>query len=74
MKTTPTPSNDIDAARKAADLKFERYQERLDNDLCFLRFRILMVALLATTAILAWSMASSENGKQVCQLVSELFK
>ena len=66
---------DIDAAHKrGVDLKFQRYQERLDRDLAFFRAKILTLALLTALATLAWSLASTENGKQVCQIISEVFR
>ena len=66
---------DIDAAHKrGVDLKFQRYQERLDRDLAFFRAKLLTLALLTALATLAWSLASTENGKQVCELISQLFK
>ena len=75
MKTTPALHRDIDAAHKRAmDLKFQRYQERLDRDLAFFRAKLLTLALLTALATLAWSLASTENGKQVCELISQLFK
>lgn len=75
MKTTPALHRDIDAAHKrAVDLKFQRYQDRLDQELAFFRCKLLTLALLTATATLVWSLASTENGKQVCQIISELFK
>ena len=75
MKTTPALHRDVDAAHKrGVDLKFQRYQERLDRDLAFFRAKILTLALLTALATLAWSLASTENGKQVCELISQLFK
>jgi hypothetical protein len=75
MKTTPAMQGDIDAAHKrCVDLKFQRYQERLDQDLAFFRAKLLTLALLTALATLAWSLASTENGNQVCQLISQLFK
>ena len=75
MKTTPALHRDVDAAHKRAmNLKFQRYQERLDRDLAFFRAKILTLALLTALATLAWSLASTENGKQVCELISQLFK
>jgi hypothetical protein len=73
--TTPALHRDIDAAHKrAVNLKFQRYQERLDRDLALFRAKLLTLALLTALATLVWSMASTENGKQVCQIISELFK
>ena len=75
MKTTPALHRDVDAAHKrGVDLKFQRYQERLDRDLAFFRAKLLTLALLTALATLAWSLASTENGKQVCELISQLFK
>ena len=75
MKTNIAMNRDVDAAHKrGVDLKFQRYQERLDRDLAFFRTKILTLALLTALATLAWSLASTENGKQVCELISQLFK
>ena len=66
---------DIDAAHKrGVDLKFQRYQERLDQELALFRAKLLTLALLTALATLAWSLASTENGKQVCQIISEVFR
>ena len=66
---------DIDAAHKrGVDLKFQRYQERLDRDLALFRAKLLTLSLLTALATLAWSLASTENGKQVCEPISQLFK
>jgi hypothetical protein len=66
---------DIDAAHKrGVDLKFQRYQERLDQELAFFRAKLLTLALLTALATLVWSLASTENGKQVCQIISEVFR
>jgi hypothetical protein len=75
MKTTPALHRDIDAAHKrGVDLKFQRYQEKLDRDLALFRAKLLTLALLTALAVLVWSLCSTENGQQVCQLLSELFK
>ena len=75
MKTNIAMNRDIDAAHKRAmDLKFQRYQERLDQELAFFRAKLLALALLTALATLAWSLASTENGKQVCQIISEAFR
>ena len=75
MKTNIAMHRDIDAAHKrGVDLKFQRYQERLDQELSFFRAKILTLALLTALATLAWSLASTENGKQVCQIISEVFR
>ena len=75
MKTTPALHRDVDAAHKrGVDLKFQRYQERLDQELAFFRAKLLTLALLTALATLAWSLASTENGKQVCQIISEVFR
>ena len=75
MKTTPALHRDVDAAHKrGVDLKHEQYHARIDRDLAFFRAKILTLALLTALATLAWSLASTENGQQVCQLISQLFK
>ena len=75
MKTTPAMHRDIDAAHKrGVDLKHERYHAKLDQDLAFFRAKLLTLSLLTAIATLVWSLASTENGNQVCQLISQLFK
>ena len=75
MKTTPAMHRDIDAAHKRAmDLKHERYHARIDQELAFFRAKLLTLSLLTALATLAWSLASTENGKQVCQIISEVFR
>ncbi len=75
MKTTPAMHRDIDAAHKRAmDIKHERYTAKLDQDLAFFRAKLLTLSLLTAIATLVWSLASTENGNQVCQLISQLFK
>jgi len=69
------PYGDTDAERRrSADLRFQRYQERIETEAAFFRAKLLTLALLTTTATLVWSLSSTENGKQVCQIISELFK
>jgi hypothetical protein len=71
----PEPYGDTAADQKrSADLRFQRYQERIDRDLALFRAKLLTLALLTATATLVWSLSSTENGKQVCQIISELFK
>ena len=65
--------NDQEQA-EAARRRFERYQDKLDEELAFFRCKLLTLALLTATATLVWSLASTENGKQVCQIIAELFK
>ena len=60
--------------KEAADLRFQRYQDKLDEELAFFRCKLLTLALLTATAILVWSLSSTENGKQVCQIISEVFR
>ena len=60
--------------KEAADRRFQRYQDKLDEELAFFRCKILTLALLTATATLVWSLASTENGKQVCQIISEVFR
>ena len=70
-----SPWGDADAERKeAADRRFQRYQDKIDEELAFFRCKILTLALLTATATLVWSLSSTENGKQVCRIISELFK
>ena len=60
--------------KEAADRRFQRYQERIESEAAFFRAKLLTLALLTATATLVWSLASTENGKQVCQIIAELFK
>ena len=70
-----SPWGDTDAERKeAADRRFQRYQDKIDEELAFFRCKILTLALFTATATLVWSLSSTENGKQVCRIISELFK
>ena len=71
----PAPYGDTDAERRrSADLRFQRYQERIETEAAFFRAKLLTLALLTATATLVWSLSSTENGKQVCQIISEMFK
>jgi len=71
----PAPYGDTDAEqRRSADLRFERYQERIETEAAFFRAKLLTLALLTATATLVWSLSSTENGKQVCQIISEIFR
>ena len=71
----PEPYGDTDAERRrSADLRFQRYQERIEIEAAFFRAKLLTLALLTATATLVWSLSSTENGKQVCQIISEIFR
>ena len=71
----PEPYGDTAADQKrSADLRFQRYQERIDRDLALFRAKLLTLALLTATATLVWSLSSTKNGQQVCKIISELFK
>ena len=71
----PEPYGDTAAEQKrSADLRFERYQERIESEAAFFRAKLLTLALLTATATLVWSLSSTENGKQVCQIISEVFR
>jgi len=71
----PALHRDVSAAHKrAVDLKFQRYQERIDRDLALFRAKLLTLALLTALAVLVWSMASTENGRDVCNLIARLFQ
>ena len=69
-----TPWGDTDQNKESADLRFQRYQEQIESEAAFFRAKLLTLALLTATATLVWSLSSTENGKQVCQIISELFK
>ena len=70
-----SPWGDTEEQRKEADdRRFQRYQDKIDEELAFFRCKILTLALLTATAIFVWSLSSAENGKQVFRIISELFK
>ena len=70
-----SPWGDTDAERKeAADRRFQRYQERIETEAAFFRCKLLTLALLTATATLVWSLSSTENGQQVCRIISEVFR
>jgi hypothetical protein len=56
------------------DLKHQHYHERIDRDLALFRAKLLTLALLTALAVLVWSLASTENGRDVCQLIARLFQ
>lgn len=60
--------------KEAADRRFQRYQDKLDEELTFFRCKLITLALLTATATLVWLLASTENGQQVCQIISEVFR
>jgi hypothetical protein len=68
------PYDDTAEQKRSADLRFQRYQERIETEAAFFRAKLLTLALLTATATLVWSLASTENGKQVCQIISEIFR
>ena len=71
----PAYHRDIDAAHKRAiDLKHEHYHDRIDRDMGLFRAKILTLALLTALATLVWTLATTENGRDVCMIISELFK
>jgi len=64
-----------DSERKETeDRRFQRYTERIESEAAFFRCKILTLALLTATATLVWSLSSTENGQQVCRIISEVFK
>ena len=61
--------------KEAADRRFQRYQERIETEAAaFFRCKLLTLALLTATATLVWSLSSTENGQQVCRIISEVFR
>jgi hypothetical protein len=56
------------------DLKHQQYHERIDRDLALFRAKLLTLALLTALAVLVWSLASTENGRDVCNLIARLFQ
>ena len=71
----PAYHRDIDAAHKRAiDLKHEHYHDRIDCDMSLFRAKLLTLALLTALAALVWTLANTENGRDVCMVISELFK
>jgi len=70
----PEPYGDTAEQKRSADLRFQRYQERIETESAFFRAKVLTLALLTFMATLAWSLASTENGQQVCRIISEIFR
>ena len=61
--------------KEAADRRFQRYQERIESEAAFFRCKLLTLALLTAAGnTLVWSLCSTENGKQVCRIISEVFR
>jgi hypothetical protein len=70
-----SPWGDTEEQREeAADRRFQRYTERIESEAAFFRCKMLALALLTVTATLIWSLTNTANGKQVCQIVAEIFK
>jgi len=69
-----TPWGDTDQNKESADLRFQRYQERLESEAAFFRAKLLTLALLTFMATLVWALSSTENGQQVCRIISEIFR
>ena len=66
---------DIDAAHKRAiDLKHEHYHDRINRDMRLFRTKILILSLLTALATLVWTLANTDNGRDVCMVISELFQ
>jgi hypothetical protein len=73
--TTPAYHRDIDSAHKRAmDMKHACYHERIDRDLALFRAKLLTLALLTALAVLVWSLGSTQNGRDVCNLIARLFQ
>jgi hypothetical protein len=71
----PAYHRDIDAAHKrAVDLKHEHYHDRIDREQALFRAKLLTLALLTALSALVWTLAETENGQDVCIVISELFK
>jgi hypothetical protein len=70
----PAPYDTDAEQKRSADLRLQRYQERIETEAAFFRAKLLTLALLTATATLVWSLSSTENGKQVCQIISEIFR
>jgi len=70
----PEPYGDTAEQKRSADLRFQRYQEQIESEAAFFRAKLLTLALLTFMATLVWALSSTENGQQVCQIISELFK
>jgi len=73
MKQEPYGDTDAEQRRSAA-LRFQRYQERIETEAAFFRAKLLTLALLTATATLVWSLSSTENGQQVCKIISKILK
>ena len=73
--TTPAYHRDIDSAHKRAmDMKHACYHERIDRDLALFRAKLLTLALLTALAVLVWSLGSTQNGRDVCNLIARQFQ
>jgi hypothetical protein len=70
----PAPYGDTAEQKRFADLRFQRYQERIETEAAFFRAKLLTLALLTATATLVWSLSSTENGQQVCKIISKILK
>ena len=68
------PSGDTAEQKRSADLRFQRYQERIETESAFFRAKVLTLALLTFMATLVWALSSTENGQQICRIISEVFK
>jgi hypothetical protein len=56
------------------DMKHACYHERIDRDLALFRAKLLTLALLTALAVLVWSLGSTQNGRDVCNLIARLFQ
>ena len=71
----PAYHRDIDAAHKRAiDFKHEHYHDRIDRDMRLFRAKLLILSLLTAVATLIWTLAATENGQDVCWLISKMFQ
>ncbi len=71
----PAYHRDIDAAHKRAiDFKHEHYQDRINRDMRLFRAKLLILSLLTAVATLIWTLAETENGRDVCWLISKMFQ
>jgi len=74
MKNKQPWGNSSEEQAEAARRRFQRYTEKIESEAAFFRCKILTLALLTATATLVWSLSSTENGQQVCRIISEVFK
>jgi hypothetical protein len=74
MKNKQPWGNSSEEQAEAARRRFQRYTEKIESEAAFFKCKMLALALLTATATLIWSLTNTANGKQVCEIVTEIFK